>query len=132
VYKIIPAGLTAAYIAGQSYLGVPQKPEDNIIVLVGRGVFLTALVPFYLMRFQKVFNWSQIENDCSSSWNFFVIVNTTTVLPASCKFSRDDLKSSVAKSASDFFSLPAGAVAIGEQCDASTNICKKISLLQIA
>jgi hypothetical protein len=60
VYKLIPAELAAAYCAAQSFLGVPEDPKDNIFLLSGFGIFLTILVPFYLMRLQGVSNIWQI------------------------------------------------------------------------
>ena len=60
VYKLIPVELTAGYLAAQSFLGVPENPADNVPLLLGFGVVLTALVPFYLVRFQGVSNYRQI------------------------------------------------------------------------
>jgi hypothetical protein len=60
VYKLIPAELTAAYLAIQSYLGVPENPADNIPYLLGAGIFLTLLVPFYLTMLQGVWTLPQI------------------------------------------------------------------------
>ena len=41
-----------------------------------------------------------------------------------CTFSREDLENAP-KSSAEFFSLPDGAIAIAEQCDPSTNFCKR-------
>jgi len=42
----------------------------------------------------------------------------------SCDFSRSNLEVS-ARSAAQFFSLPVGAIAIGENCNSANNICQK-------
>lgn len=60
VYKLIPAELTAAYLAVQSYLGVPENIEDNVPYLLVAGIFLTVLVPPYLLLLQNVSSRSQI------------------------------------------------------------------------
>jgi hypothetical protein len=56
---LIPAELSAAYLAVQSYLGVPENPADNVKFLVGAGIVLTLLVPFYLTLLQDV--WKPVQ-----------------------------------------------------------------------
>ena len=60
LYKIIPAELTAAYLAVASFLTDANDPLANAQTLIVFAVFLTILTPFYLSRLQKVGNRVQL------------------------------------------------------------------------
>ena len=60
LYKIIPAELTAAYLAIASLLTDKTDLLHNVPLLLAFAIFLTALTPFYLYRFQNVRTISQL------------------------------------------------------------------------
>jgi len=60
LYKIIPAEVTAAYLAISTLLTDTINPESNAMTLLLFGIFLTALTPFYLWILAGVRNVMQI------------------------------------------------------------------------
>jgi hypothetical protein len=60
LYKIIPAEVTAAYLAVSTLLTDPINPSANAMTLLLFGVFLTLLTPFYLWTLGGVRNRMQI------------------------------------------------------------------------
>ena len=60
LYKIIPAEVTAAYLAVSTLLADPLNPQSNELTLLLFGIFLTLLTPFYLWILAGVRNGMQI------------------------------------------------------------------------
>jgi hypothetical protein len=59
LFKLIPAEITAAFIAGSTVLLTSDNPNEDFVGIAFWGVFLTVLVPFYL-KMQGVSLFPQI------------------------------------------------------------------------
>lgn len=60
LFKIIPAEVTAAFIAVQTLLTNPNAPNQHFWTLAAFGGFLTVITPLYLHRLQNVTNPYQL------------------------------------------------------------------------
>lgn len=60
LFKLIPAEVTAAFVAVQTLLTNPDAPNQNFWILAAFGAFLTFITPFYLRRLQNVTNLYQL------------------------------------------------------------------------
>ena len=79
LYKIIPAELTAAYLAISSFLTDPANGLANVWLLFGFGIFLTVLTPIYLTRLQGVRNPFQLVVSTVSFPIWAVCISTSVV-----------------------------------------------------
>lgn len=79
LYKIIPAEITAAYLAVSSFLTDPINPMSNSITLLIFAVFLTILAPFYLWILAGVRNKVQIVVSTISFPIWAICISTSLV-----------------------------------------------------
>ena len=79
LYKIIPAELTAAYLAIASLLTDKSNMLRNVHLLLGFAVLLTVLTPFYLYRFQNVRTVSQLIVSTISFPVWAICISTAVV-----------------------------------------------------
>lgn len=79
LYKIIPAEITAAYLAVSSFLTDPINPMSNSMTLLVFAVFLTILAPFYLWILAGVRNKVQIVVSTISFPIWAICISTALV-----------------------------------------------------
>jgi len=79
LYKIVPAELTAAYLAISSFLTDQVNPLANMHVLLAFAAFLTILTPLYLWRLQNVRNVAQIVVSTISFPIWAICISTSIV-----------------------------------------------------
>ena len=60
VFKLIPAEITAGFLAGQSLIFATPRPEELWWLLLLFAFVLTLITPLYLMKIQNVTSVSQI------------------------------------------------------------------------